>query len=92
MSYLTFDTEQKALSALSVINSNKGYSIVAVNAETGLPEPSRQQTTKWAEAKKAYELDKWYFPNPGDKYVIGAIDYTEEDYAPSWAVPTEVLG
>jgi hypothetical protein len=86
---MTFDTEQKAIDALSQIDTNIGYSIQSRNARTG--QLVNSYTTTWANIIKAYELDLWYFEKPGDEFMAGVTDYVEQELNDDWREPVEVL-
>ena len=44
-------------------------------------------TIAYADGTKAYNIDKWYFGKPPDKYMTGVADYTIEPYDSSWEYP-----
>jgi len=86
---LTFISEALANTALAQINTNYGYPVVGVNAQSGKPDPTAQPTTAWATAKKAYELDKWFFSKPAADKMTGVADYAEEEFNEDWNEPVE---
>ncbi len=87
---LTFDTEQKANSALDLINDNKGYSRCSTNAASGKEDNKVQATNEWDKVKKAYNLDLWYFSKPEDEFMTNVIAYEEQEMNPIWVEPVEI--
>jgi hypothetical protein len=82
MKYRIFETEQDAIAAEAIIAASIGCAIVGVNAKTGLPEPDKQQTTRWAIPRQIAD-GRWVFPSP---------DETGVDAEPDWFIQTEEDG
>jgi len=66
MKYLVFNTEQEAIDAEAQICMDKGYPKVGVNAKTGLAEPDKQLTTRWAIPKQIAD-GRWVFESPSEE-------------------------
>ena len=86
MKILSFTTEQDAIDALAVIDAALGLPKVNFNAKTGLPDPTAQQTTTWADVKKHAILNKWFIKEPSNLTVI--IGYLQEAADTTWYSPT----
>lgn len=44
-------------------------------------------TLRYLSVRKAYNLDKWYFKKPGEKFMKNVTDYQEEEYNEDWEAP-----
>jgi hypothetical protein len=81
MKYHVFNTEQEAIAAEAQIAADIGCSIIGTNAKTGLPEPDKQQTTRWAIPHQIAD-GRWVFPSP---------DGTGVDADPDWFIQNEEI-
>ena len=59
--YYVFDTEATATAAEAAICQIGQTPIVGINAATGLPEPEKQKTERWAIPQQRLD-GKWVFP------------------------------
>lgn len=85
--FITFTNEQTAFQMLTKINQNMGMPIIGIDAQTHLPEPNCQQTLKWNNLTKAYNLNLWYFQKPAVEFMSGVSGYNEQEFDPNWAEP-----
>ena len=81
MKYLVYETEQDAIDAEAIIAVAIGCNIIGVNAKTGLPEPDKQQTTRWAIPQQITD-GRWVIPS----YDGSGVDASEDWW------PTEIGG
>ena len=65
MKYRVFNTEQEALDAEAQVAKEIGCTKVGVNAKTGLPEPEKQVTERWAIPRQIQD-GRWVFVSPDD--------------------------
>jgi hypothetical protein len=59
--YYVFETEGLAIAAEAMICQVAQVPIVGVNAKTGLPEPNKAKTERWAVPQERLD-GKWVFP------------------------------
>jgi hypothetical protein len=81
LTYLVFDTQVEAQTALTQIWSNM-QPIVEVNAKTMLPVPT-PVTTAWSIEQQRLD-GKWCFLKPDIEHMTNVVDYVEEEYSESW--------
>lgn len=74
MKYRVFATEQEAIEAETLIAQQIGCVKVGVNAKTGLPEPDKQVTERWAVPQQIQD-GRWVFPSPDDEGVEPGDDW-----------------
>lgn len=68
MLYYVFNDEQTAINAEAYICQIGGAPVIGLNAETGLPEPDKCKTERWAVPEERLD-GKWVFPYIGDDKV-----------------------
>ena len=81
--FLTFDSVEKANTALVQININMGLPKKGINAKTG-EEVEGADTTSWAEIQQAYNQDLWYFEKPEEGYMTNVSNYEESEFSQDW--------
>lgn len=74
MKYQVFDTEQEAIDAEIAISQSMGFPKVSINAQTGLLDPTAQQTERWAIPQQILD-GRWVFPSPDDTGVEAGNDW-----------------
>jgi len=74
MKYRIFNTEQEAAAAEAQVAHDVGCIKVGVNAKTGLPEPDKQATERWAIPQQIAD-GRWVFPSPDDAGVEAGQDW-----------------
>lgn len=81
MTYLVFDTQLQAQTALAQIWVNQ-QPLIEVNAATGLP-VEHPVTTAWAVEQQRLD-SKWCFAKPEVADMADVTDYVEEEYSDTW--------
>lgn len=92
--YYVFEDEQTALTAEGAICQMAGAPLVGYNAKTGLPEPDKAKTERWAIPQQRLD-GKWVFPKIPteilEQYPDEVIDnfnttfpYIFEEYDSNW--------
>ena len=74
MKYHVFNTEAEAIAAEAQVAAQIGCIKVGVNAKTGLPEPDKQVTERWAIPQQIAD-GRWVFPSPDDEGVEAGADW-----------------
>ena len=74
MKYRIFDTEEQALAAEAQVALGIGCVKVGVNAKSGLPEPDKQATERWAIPQQIVD-GRWVFVSPDDEGVEAGADW-----------------
>ena len=94
MEYYVFDTEATAIAAEAMICQLGQTPVTGINAATGLPEPTKQKTERWAIPRQRLD-GKWVFqrvpeamraniPQPQQSAFDAAYPHTVETESPEW--------
>lgn len=88
MTCLVFANLSLANTAITQIDSNRGYPLTNVSASNGTAQATKQKTTAWATARqKDGDTDYWIRKSAaGD--MTGVSDYSEEEFDSNW-LPAE---
>lgn len=62
--YCVFNTQQEAEDAIDYLATFFEMPIICKNKKTGMPAPTKQQTTKWARSLQRDSDSKWVFLQP----------------------------
>ena len=99
--YYVFEDEQTAINAEATISQIAGAPRVGYNALTGLPEPDKCKTERWAIPQQRLD-GKWVFPKVPtellEQYSDDTINqfnqafpYVFEEYDASWFPSPEII-
>jgi hypothetical protein len=75
MEYYVFNDEQTAINAELYIREHGNLPLTGINALTGLPEPEKAKTEKWAIPQQRLD-GKWVFPRLSEYF---RMNCTEEE-------------
>lgn len=74
MKYRVFQNEQAATAAEAALSALEGYPKIGVNARTGLPAATKQQTLRWAVPAQIAD-GRWVFVSPDETGVEPEADW-----------------
>jgi hypothetical protein len=74
-------------SDLSSLTDDQIAQLVIYSGHNGDIDPSLPPTVNYANIKKAYQLSKWFFPQPAGEFMTGVTGHSTEEYDVVWEEP-----